>query len=133
VSTRSRSSDGGLRIHPSTRSNRPRDRTRAGTVSLTASIRSEFSQNCSWAEPAGATSAPAFHRSRPTVHDHFNNSATDLGARQRLDLRHLAARIRQNAVGPLAAALIAGLVRQILANPPRKGVRFAIDGMPTVG
>jgi hypothetical protein len=38
----------------------------------------------------------------------------------------------QNAVGPLAAALIAGLVRQILANPPGKRVLFAIDEMPTV-
>jgi hypothetical protein len=36
-------------------------------------------------------------------------------------------------VGPLAAALIAGLVRQILANPPGKRVLFAIDEMPTVG
>ena len=39
----------------------------------------------------------------------------------------------QNAVGPLAAALIAGLVRQLLANPPGKRVLFAIDEMPTVG
>ncbi len=39
----------------------------------------------------------------------------------------------QNAVGPLAAALIAGLVRQLLANPPGKRVQFAIDEMPTVG
>jgi type IV secretory pathway TraG/TraD family ATPase VirD4 len=39
----------------------------------------------------------------------------------------------QNAVGPLAAALIAGLVRQILANPPGKRVLFAIDEMLRVG
>jgi type IV secretory pathway TraG/TraD family ATPase VirD4 len=39
----------------------------------------------------------------------------------------------QNAVGPLAAALVAGLVRQLLANPPGKRVLFAIDEMPTVG
>jgi len=39
----------------------------------------------------------------------------------------------QNAVGPLAAALIAGLVRQLLAKPPGKRVLFAIDEMPTVG
>lgn len=39
----------------------------------------------------------------------------------------------QNAVGPLAAALIGGLVRQLLANPPCKRVLFAIDEMPTVG
>jgi type IV secretory pathway TraG/TraD family ATPase VirD4 len=39
----------------------------------------------------------------------------------------------QNAVGPLAAALLAGLVRQLLANPPGKRVLFAIDEMPTVG
>jgi type IV secretory pathway TraG/TraD family ATPase VirD4 len=34
---------------------------------------------------------------------------------------------------PLAAALLAGLVRQLLANPPGKRVLFAIDEMPTVG
>lgn len=39
----------------------------------------------------------------------------------------------QNAVGPLAAALIAGLIRQIQANPLGKRVLFAIDEMPTVG
>jgi hypothetical protein len=33
----------------------------------------------------------------------------------------------QNAVGPLSAALIAGLVRQIQASPPGKRVLFAID------
>ena len=39
----------------------------------------------------------------------------------------------QGAVGPLAAALIAGLVRQLLTNPRGKRVLFAIDEMPTVG
>jgi Type IV secretory system Conjugative DNA transfer len=39
----------------------------------------------------------------------------------------------QSAVGPLAAALVAGLVRRLLASPPDRRVLFAIDEMPTVG
>lgn len=41
--------------------------------------------------------------------------------------------LTRDTVGPLAAALIAGLIRQIQANPPGKGVLFAIDEMPTAG
>lgn len=38
----------------------------------------------------------------------------------------------QAAVGPLAAALIGGLIRQLLATPPASRVLVAIDEMPTV-
>lgn len=38
----------------------------------------------------------------------------------------------QAAVGPLAAALVGGLLRQLLAHPPASRVLVAIDEMPTV-